>query len=111
MPSIPEWWPSYESAEMNAAWWHGYNFACRSEGIIGSIELGAIGEANNQAYLNGQRDMLAKCIAAVEAVHSPIPMDADLSYCRGCADAAYEEYSYEWPCAVVTAVRALQEKP
>ena len=67
MTNVPDWWPSYESAEMNAAWWHGYNFACRSEGIIGSIELGAIGEANRQAYLNGQRDMLAKCITAVDA--------------------------------------------
>lgn len=70
MTNVPEWWPSYESAEMNAAWWHGYNFACRSEGIIGSIELGAIGEANQQAYLNGQRDMLAKCIAMVDDLAS-----------------------------------------
>ena len=59
MTNVPEWWPSYESAEMNAAWWHGY-YVCRSEGIIGSIELGAIGEANQQAYLNGQRNMLAR---------------------------------------------------
>jgi hypothetical protein len=94
---------------MNAAWWHGYNFACRSEGIIGAIELGAIGQANQQAYLNGQRDMLAKCIAEVERIHSPIRIDDDLSYCRKCADAAYGEYSYAWPCAVVTSVRALQQ--
>jgi hypothetical protein len=59
-----------------------------------------------------REDMLAKCIAAVEAVHSPIPIDEHLSFCRGCAEAvsyaAYEEYSYEWPCAVVTALRDLQ---
>ena len=56
-----------------------------------------------------RRDMLAKCIAAVERIHSPIRIDDDLSYCRACADAAYGEYSYAWPCAVVTSVRALQQ--
>jgi hypothetical protein len=60
-------------------------------------------------YEQGQRDMLAKCIAEVERIHSPIRIDDDLSYCRKCADAAYGEYSYAWPCAVVTSVRALQQ--
>ena len=55
-------------------------------------------------------DMLAKCIAAVEEVHSPIQHGED-TYCRGCADAAYDEFSFTWPCPVVTSVRALQEKP
>jgi hypothetical protein len=72
-PLCPDWWPSYESAEMNAAWWHGYNFACRSEGIIGAIELGAIGDANQQAYLNGQQDMLAKCIETAVKVYRNAP--------------------------------------
>ncbi len=58
-----------------------------------------------------RKDMLAKAIAAVETVHSPIRIDDDLFYCRGCADAAYEEYSFAWPCAVVTAVHALQANP
>jgi len=44
------------------------------KGIIGSVELAAIGQANQQAYREGQRDMLAKCITAVEEI---IPDDSD----------------------------------
>jgi hypothetical protein len=57
-----------------------------------------------------REDMLAKCIEAVEEVHSPIQNGED-TYCRGCADAAYDEFSFTWPCPVVTSVRALRDNP
>lgn len=63
------------------------------------------------AIAKAREEMFAKCIAAVEAIHSPIPYGDDLTYCRGCADSAYDEYSFTWPCPVVNSVRALQEKP
>ena len=62
------------------------------------------------AIAAARANMFAKCIAAVEEVHSPIQHGED-TYCRGCADAAYNEFSFTWPCPVVTSVRALQEKP
>jgi hypothetical protein len=57
-----------------------------------------------------REDTLAKAIAAVESVHSPIQYGEN-TYCRGCADAAYDEFSFTWPCPVVNSVRALQGKP
>lgn len=108
MPSVPEWWPSYESAEMNAAWWHGYNFACRSEGIIGAIEMGAIGEANRQAYLNGQRDMLSKCIALGDSHITRINNEAEFETVGRAEELFANADGIEF---FVGELRALQEKP
>jgi hypothetical protein len=63
-----------------------------------------------RGFRDGQQDTLARCITAVEQVHSPIQHGED-TYCRGCADAAYDEFSFTWPCPVVTSVRALRENP
>jgi hypothetical protein len=65
--------------------------------------------AARQAFLEGQRDMLAKCIAAVQSIHSPVTYNEYLTYCKGCADTNDDEWSFAWPCPVVNAVRALLE--
>jgi hypothetical protein len=77
------------------------SFSKKNYCICGTLAI-ARHEARQQA--------IHDCTAAVESVHSPIQYGEN-TYCRGCADAAYEEFSFTWPCRVVTSVRSLQETP